>query len=57
MYSNNTKLVIILTKPEIIDKIEKKSEELRVSKPDVIKIALAEYFNGDGAYEWENSNY
>ena len=57
MYSHNTKLVIILTKPEIIDKIEKKSEELRVSKPDVIKIALAEYFNGDGAYEWENSNY
>ncbi len=46
MYSKN-RFVIVLRNPRMIKKIEKRADELKISRTDVVRLAIAEYLGGD----------
>ncbi len=51
MYSQHTRIVVTIKKPDIVQKINRKSEELRISRNDIIKIAICEFLNGSDINE------
>jgi len=48
---NKYEIVIILKQPDIVKKVQEKSDRLRISRTDLVKIALAYYLNGGGSHE------
>ncbi len=51
MYDKTYRIVVILKQPDMIRKIEEQSATLRVSRTDLIKIAIADYLNGGGSHK------